>query len=635
MSDPVLDALDARASGAISPPASGDDVLDALEMRAAGKTMPVEGELLPARKPTSWWQSQVGGLETAAHLATGAAASMGGGLTYLATLGETGDQNAAKAVQNATQEALTYQPRTEAGQDYSRKAGDALSWLGPKEGEWAGEKVAALTGSPALGAAVNTGIQAAPMLLGLKGKPAVPREAGFMADSAGAAAAMPDLQAVSPAIRAKVNEALRTGVPEGQVGQFRETLTRHMEADSLPVKVPLTKGQATQDGTQISHEMNSRGKNPELAQLFAEQSPALKENLDTIRAEVSPSVVHQDHIQNGQTLIDAYKAYDAPVRQQISDLYRKLEEANGGQFPVDGVAFTKAADAALAKKMKGRYVPKEVAGDLAEFREGGPMTFEHFENLRTNLAAEARKADRSGDGNAAMAVNIVREALESLPMSGETAAIKPLADAARAAAKQRFDRLRDDPAYRAAVDDGAEIGELSPLADQFVQKYVVKGKAAHVQRMRETLAADPTATETIAAGALNYLKQRAGINPYTNEGNFSSSGYNKALTELLPKADQLLPPSVAEQLQTLGNVAHYTTNQPRGAFVNNSNTLVGSLAEHAKGALEGAANFKAGGIPVGTIVRKKMEGRAEKKFVKDATEPGAGLASLGSLGKKK
>jgi hypothetical protein len=438
-----------------------------------------------------------------------------------------------------------------------------------------------------------------------------------------AAAASPDIAAASPEIRSVVEQAVR----EGRLD--RDVAARHIEADSLPIKMRLSKGQAAQGPVQISIEQNARAKNPEYAHFFNEQNQNLIDNLDEIRRSAAPNVVGQDHIQNGQYLIDAYKAADEPIRAEISAKYKALEDANGGQFPVDGKSFVQAADAALAKKMKGRYVPTQVAGDLADLRDGGPMSFENFENLRTNLAAEARKAERSGDGNAASAINIVRESLESLPMEGEAAKIKPLADAARTAAKARFDKLRADPAYRAAVDDDAAAGELSPLADDFISKYVVKGKAANIKTMRENLSADPVAGETIAAGALNYAKSKSGVNLYTNEGNFSQAGYNRALSELTPKLDFLLGKETAEQAQALGNVARYTQAQPRGAFVNNSNTFVAAAREHAANVLEGVANVKAGGLPVGTLVRNKLRQRSERKLLKEAISPGAGILREG------
>jgi hypothetical protein len=65
----------------------------------------------------------------------------------------------------------------------------------------------------------------------------------------------------------------------------------------------------------------------------------------------------------------------------------------------------KAADASLTKINRARFLPAEVKTMLGDYREGGSMTFNDFENLRTILAAEGRKAARAGDGNAEAAIS--------------------------------------------------------------------------------------------------------------------------------------------------------------------------------------------------------------------------------------
>lgn len=439
--------------------------------------------------------------------------------------------------------------------------------------------------------------------------------------SMGAAAAVPSrLMTASPDLQAAIRAEARQG------GVNPEALDRHLEADSLPVKVRLTKGQATQDPVLISDEMNRRGKDPEFASRFNEQNQQLIDNLDEIRRETSPGVVGNDPIQNGQQIVDSYKTIDQAARDEIAAAYKAARDVNGGELPMDAQAFTKAADVALKKNMKARYVPSEIAADLAEIRETGSMNFETFENLRTNLAAEARKAERSGDGNAAAAVNLVRDAIENVEPLGKAKEVKPLFDKARSMAKARFDRLRADPAYKAAIEDSAEIGQASPLADQFVEKYIVKGKGAHLDRMRENLSNDAAAHEVISAAALNYLKAKSGVNLYTNEGNFSQAGFNRALSEITPKIDRLLSPQAAEQVQTLGNVSRYVQAQPRGSFVNNSNTTVAAHAANiAKGAVERGVNAILPGADLGTLGREKLARRAEKKEVEEALKPGAGI----------
>jgi hypothetical protein len=250
--------------------------------------------------------------------------------------------------------------------------------------------------------------------------------------------------------------------------------------------------------------------------------------------------------------------------------------------------------------------------------------------MRTILANEARKASAAGDGNAAHAINIVRNSLESLPMTNETAALKPLADAARAAAKARFDAMGADPAYAAAVGDGVSAGSPSPVADGFFRKYVVQGKSANVQNMLGNLSSDPTNAQLLSAGMIDHIKGQSGIDLRTGAGNVSQAGLNKALTNLRDKTGLVLGPEASQTLEKLGNVARYTQEQPRGSYVNNSNTFVAGAANATKSALEGAANVAAHGVPVGTWARQALAKRAIGKEAAQSLEPGAGLNKLHS-----
>jgi hypothetical protein len=612
----------------------------------------------------------VGAGEAVLHGVTKLAASAVGGAAGVGSLlmGR-GNDSAADTV-DWWQKALTYEPRTDAGAGATDVGAQVLaspmnpaSWIG-RSGEFAAQKaeeagwspgavtamrmapeaLAAATGAPGVsrtvGASVSADARAAADAAGLpkaiEGARAVAEKARrairpdeapageinpFARESLGAAASRPMLKDLSPELRAEIQkQAYRGGVD-------RSSLERQIEADQLPVRMQLTEGQATQDPVMISHEMNRRGKDPEFAARFNEQNQQLIDNLDEIRRQAAPSVVGNDHLQNGQQLVDSYKTVDAAATDEINAAYKAARDANGGDLPMDGNAFTTSADAALKKNMKARYLPAQIAADLGEIRENGAMNFETFENMRTNLAAEARKAERSGDGNATAAIRIVRDALENAEPVGRVAEVKPLFDKARTLAKARFDRIKADPAYKAAAEDDVGIGEASPLADGFVQKYIVHGKAAHIARMQENLAGDSTASETIAAGALNYVKSKSGVNLYTNEGNFSQAGYNRALAEITPKLEQLVGGPTAEQLEALGNVARHVQAQPRGSFVNHSNTTVAAYAANiAKSAAERSVNALVPGADLGTLAREKLGRRAEKRATREALKPGAGIA---------
>jgi hypothetical protein len=425
-----------------------------------------------------------------------------------------------------------------------------------------------------------------------------------------------------------VRQALTTATPEFQqlYGNMpldkvnTPVVLRHLEADSLPVPVRLTEGQATGDVVKLSREQNLRGSQPEFAQRFNQQNQQLLDNVPLIREKAAPDVYATKTIESSQAIIDAYKALDDARSAEVSAAYKALEDAAGGQFPVDGVTLATNAERALAKKLKTDFLPTPIKNQLDRFKNGEPMTFEQFEAMRTNLAAEIRKAERSGDGNAAMAASIVREALEQLPLKGEAGNLKPLADKARSLAKARFDALKKDPAYKAAIDDAVP-------ADKFFDKFVVNGVNKNINTMVDTLGRESVAHQHMKAGTINWLSDKAGI--VDGKGNFSQANYNKAVKKLddVKNFEAVFDPESQLQLRTLGNVAAYTQFQPRGSFVNNSNTLVGYLANKAAGGLEQAGNvmgLKTFGYPIGSEARRVIRSARERREAEKALKPGAG-----------
>ena len=403
-------------------------------------------------------------------------------------------------------------------------------------------------------------------------------------------------------------------------------LERHIEADSLPVPIRLTKGQATQDPTILSNEINSRGKNKELADRYNEQNHQLIENINAINENAAPNVFGTNHVENGQALIDSYLDIDNARKADITAKYDALKEAAGGEIPIDGAAFANNAFKALKKDLKSDFLATPIQKQLERYQSGEPMTFEQFESLRTNLASEMRRAARAGDGNSEAAASIVRNALEELPLTGETAELKALADEARSAARDRFNALKSDKAYNAAVN-----GSVQP--DDFIQKYVVNGKKNDIDTMINQLGADSQAREVMAAGIINWLKSKAGI--VNEQGNFSQAGFNKALQSIDPKILNIVGPQVNAQLKALGNTARLTQARPKGSFVNESNTFVAQASELAKSGAEKTANYVFGAniVPVGTLAREAFGKRATKQATKESLKPGAGT-KLSDLGKQ-
>jgi hypothetical protein len=570
----------------------------------------------------------LGAGETAAQaISSGLAAPVGavGGVVGALTSGKYGTQAGVQAGQDVArkiQEQMTYQPRTQTGQEMSAALGRAfeasklppvgvpeLAGMAPLA-QPAMQQAAQIPGRARAALAEITPTQQLQQQFEAKG--------GMRSGGAAATTTAAELEsAIAKASPELANELRKLKPEEANMA----AINRQLEADSLPVRVPLTRGQATQNVNLLSDEMNMRGKNPELATRFNEQNNALKENFSAIRDKAAPDVFGTNHIENAETLIGSYKALDEARTKDINAKYKALRDAAGGDFPINGKAFADNAFAALSKELKSDFVPAPIEKQLHKFASGEKMTYEQFEAMRTNLAAEMRKAERSGDGNAKAAASIVRQALEDLPLGDNAAKLKPLADEARNAAKARFEMLKRDPAYDAAVNDVAP--------DKFINKYVINGNKRDIETLVNQLGGGSEGHQAVSAAVVNWLQDKS-----ISSGNFSQAAYNRALKQIEPKLNYLVDTETANNLRTLGRVGEYAQAQPKGSYVNQSNTFVAGAKELAKTGLEKSANIAlgAGVVPVGSMVREAAQKRAIRKETRQALKPGAGT-KLTDIGK--
>jgi hypothetical protein len=437
------------------------------------------------------------------------------------------------------------------------------------------------------------------------------------------AAAVPDVTTIQQALSVAKPElqAALANIPVNKINV--PTLQRHIEADSLPIPVRLTEGQATGDIVKISQEQNRRGKDTELARRFNEQNGQLIENINEIRKNAAPDVYGTKTIENSQGIIDSYKVIDANLNQGINTKFQALRDAAGGQFPVDAPKLLQNIESKLRKELLTNEAPKGQFSELQRLAKDNNMTFEDFLSLRRNLGEIARTAK---DGSERKAASYMIEELEKLPLQESVKRLKPLADQARKAARDRFQMLEKDPAFKAAVDD-------SVPADKFIDKFVINGVNKNINMMVQNLGKDSPAHQHMAAGTINWLRNKAGV--IDEKSNFSQKQYNEALKKLddVNNLHEIFNPEAASQLKTLGNVANYTQFQPRGTFVNNSNTLVGAMAESAKKAVgktvEGSLNLAVPGVQIGTSLMEMRARRAAEAETRKSLELGAGTKQTG------
>jgi hypothetical protein len=379
---------------------------------------------------------------------------------------------------------------------------------------------------------------------------------------------------------------------------------RLKKASELPVPVELTAGQAAQDPILISRERNERGFKEAHAQRFNEQNKALQENANIIKQNVAPNITTTDYVADASNLIDSVKSIKEANALKTKEAYKSLEEASGGKFPIDGKKFANNAIEKLTNEDRLDYLPSTIKTKLDSYAAGTKeMNFNLFENLRSDLAAEMRKADRAGDGNMKHVLSVVRDQLENLPMQEGDAALKGLADNARKTAKADFDLEKSNPLYSKVLNEAAD-------SKDFIQNFVIRSKNADFIKSVDLLKNDPTALEHLRSGTMDYI-----IRESTDaSGNFSNAKFNKAIENLnVNKKLDALFGEHSKQLQDLAEVSKIVEARPKGSFVNESNTAtaMGSMVKQYGGEL-----IK--GIPiVGRVVEPASRLLQERKINKE------------------
>jgi len=308
----------------------------------------------------------------------------------------------------------------------------------------------------------------------------------------------------------------------------------------------------------------------------------------------------------------------------VGEAYKALDDFGAGKIEVDSKTFGQNALKALSEKEDIDFLPSIIKSKIDTYAGGKPMNFAQYENLRTQIARETRKAQKANDGNAVHALTLVRGELEKLPLIGETVQAKALADKARATSKAEFDLLNSDsPNYNKVY---ADLVNGKTDTKDFIQSAVLRSKNKDFAKTME-LFDDPTAKQNLRAGALDVI-----IRDSTDtSGNFKPANFAKAIENLdvNNKLDVLFGED-AQMLRKIAKTGQLIEARPTGAFVNEPSTALALAAQYGKKLAEQ--------IPiVGRVVEPARQVLAEqqaKKAVSESLRPGSGVR-IKDIGKEK
>jgi hypothetical protein len=302
-------------------------------------------------------------------------------------------------------------------------------------------------------------------------------------------------------------------------------------------------------------------------------------------------------------------------------------------LPIDISQLNNNINNALTKKLKTNVYEDKLATikkDIDGLIKNGQMTFDDFENLRSNLADEMRT---NQSGSARAAAHIIREQLENMPFPENMQHLKPLADKARSLYKERMETIKNNPAYKAAVKEAdtmeeAESGLTALNAAKFHDKYVTNATPEAARRMIEELQNSPNAIKAIKAGDI--LNARDALVPNTGTPQLKPDMYNKYLRSQSGKAKYVHDAESLQDLLDYGILSSKVAKPSENVF-NFSNSYSAYLGDLLKEGLqmsgEGAlaAATKGVSIPVVSAGKGFYSKYKSNKFAQETTNPHSGI----------
>jgi hypothetical protein len=452
---------------------------------------------------------------------------------------------------------------------------------------------------------------------------------------------------VRKSLTADVANALRTG---GDLGgdAMRRLLDFRMIEGTTP-----TKGMITLDPRQITLEQNlaktgMNSQDPNLQTLGNVQAANNKALIDALNARGAGNVQAPYLMEAGEASAAKIAAEDAAKQAAASSLYKKAGELPGGTTPLNRAELINNIDTLLAKSNANAFLPENIRGMLNELSAGQttingktfPVPFDT--NALDNLMTMVAKAQRSTqDGNVKFALGLVRKAIddtEIAPVKTEFGGNQLVTEAGgkflQTQDAQSADLLTALKEARANFADykkwqesnkpiEATVNGMQP--DQFVRKFVLKGDVADAAAVAQS--GDAAATKS---AILTHLKDRALGGRSDETGTFGAATYNKTLNDIGDKKLALFfTPEEIGELKRLGRVAEYTTLQPKGSAVNNSNSgaLVLGAGIDALANLTGVSALGVGASVVIPFAKKQMQGTLNAAEQKRALDMGKALTT--------
>lgn len=520
--------------------------------------------------------------------------------------------------------AMTYQPRSDTGQAAQANIAAPAQWLSDKA-DRAGQVAADVTGSPLVGTAVNTAIQAAPALIAPEVRGAVGSvgratvNAGrTVAGKAGTIAAAP---AVNPAALgtakayvantlgldwnalARATQDKLTAVAQ-TVGNFDNldpaAIARQARLDAL--NLPASRGQVTRNLAQLTREENLTKSDvgAPLADINAAQDEILHGHLDTLRGGTGASPAAATRQGLGRSVQGATRDKATALEADYHKAYADAREQGETAQPADISPLqdwlknpTNARNSGYLKQAIQDYLPKDLNGEVIPGGERH-ISINDLEEIRKE--ASANRATPGPTAHfAGQAIKVIDGILDD---SGGD-----LYKAARGKFKAYNDEFSRQGSLAKLVDEKGQTTDRAVALEDTLD-HVLKAPAENIADIKQSLTTGGTkATQAqgaqswkdIQAGVLDFLKEKAagkraivgdtstaaGQKAFANNKELLqfNSAFRDAFSELDKdgKIDVIFDPKQAAMLRSIYDAVGDVRTKPTGR-ISGSDTVPRAIA---------------------------------------------------------
>lgn len=568
----------------------------------------------------------VGAGETALTLGTGAVGGTLGtlagtlqGLSQQILSGQFGTPEAMRAVEQAAAkgaQALTYQPRFQAGQEQVQVLANVLPPVLPAIAAPGAVMQAARTAAPTVGAARQIGTAAGQRAATATGQAiARPVQVATTAVRETLGMETPAVATTAPAAGARVS---------GGAAATPEALRRTTAAESLPVPVTLTKGAATRDAQQLAFEkeqIKSDLGGP-LRQRAEENNLQALQNFDALVDMTDAQLM--DLSSTGGAVVKSLTEGLTAAKNKTRAAYKAAE--NAGELE-NNVTLSSVVDYINENIPEGDLAPilkaaqqKAIAIGAAVPDADGrlvaqPITLKQAESLRqTFQRAGFEGADQFHGGSLKRAFDVETEGLGG--------------DLYKKARQTRIDQARkfENRAIVARlIKNRKGMEDPQVAADQVFRKSILNSSPEEITFLKRVLVTSgkdgQQALKELQGATVRHLRDEAtkGMGMDSQDRPLISPAKLHQSVQALDangRLDVILGKKNAQIVRDLDDVVRYVTTVPPGTLVNSSGTagtLLAAMAEAgATGALTGLPLPVASGLR--QIIKMRQEGRTKARI---------------------